>query len=71
MGKGEIILYAPNVLKERHQAKPNERPRPLRDTVTAPSIRPQELTKPVDQPTTLRQRVEGLINIPEAEVTLS
>lgn len=53
---------------ERHFLRGNERPRPLRETLSPAPNRPAEPPRPVDQPGTLRQRVERLICITEAEV---
>ncbi|KAL3983250.1 hypothetical protein ACH3XW_50415 [Acanthocheilonema viteae] len=59
--------------QEHHQTLVEERPRPLREAVTAAHVTPLPISKPLeparpnDQPHTLRQRIEKLITVQESE----
>ncbi|VDM46771.1 unnamed protein product [Toxocara canis] len=53
--------------EDRQATRNVDRARPLRDTVS-PVMRPPEPTRPVDQPSTLRQRIERIVCLSEAEV---
>lgn len=62
-----VFLVEDLLFEDRQAARTVDRARPLRDTVS-PGGRPPDPIRPVDQPGTLRQRIERIACLNDTEV---